>query len=333
MKIENIDILLKHAEIYNAQLKILDNQLNEPNVDETRREEIELRCRTIFKDMMGNLYSALDQIYFFLYCCYQNEGNILFSKDSNQVKQPVKQNLKGSKDANRDECKVGRNRWITKQCKIIFGNNCPKHIRYIQENLLQLQAVREVDKSGTEVCGRNGEPTLLRAVKIQHGPGNDLQFNPSDVSFEELKSVEKMDDWNDTSTFNLLHYFRNFVTHKSLNLIVCLTNDAYVDYTPGRLVKKGSWIIVPELSHLRHEKLSKRPKQYVHPLDKVCDKVLTFVIDQRNKLCFDAGGGTYPHKIGCNLRTGKITFMENNVYKGECNWQRARFYSGDHGTG
>lgn len=228
---------------------------------------------------MSNLYSVLDQIYFFLCCCFRNNGDISFSKVSNQIKQPVKHNLKGSKDADREECKEGRNRWIiTGQCKTIFGNNCPKHVRYFQENLLQLQAVRQVDKSGTEVLGRNGEPTLLRAVKIQHGPGNDLQFNPSDVSFE-LKSVEKMDDWNDTSIFNLLHYFRNFVVHKSLNLIACLTNDAYVNYTPDGplfVVEKGSWIFVSELSHLRHEKLSKHPKHYVHPLGKVCDKALTF---------------------------------------------------------
>ena len=242
--------------------------------------------------------------------------------------------MKGSKDADREECKEGRNRWITEQCKTIFGNNCPKHVRYFQENLLQLQAVRQVDKSGTEVLGRSGEPTLLRAVKIQHGPGNDLQFNPSDVSFE-LKSLEKMDDWNDTSIFNLLHFFRNFVVHKSLNLIACLTKDTYVKFMPGgpHIIEKGSWIFVPELSHLRHEELSKRPKHYVHPLDKVCDKALTFVIDQRNKLCFEAGGSTYPYNIGCDLRTGKITFLKNNVYKSECNWERARFWSDDDGTG
>ena len=340
VKIEDIDLLLKHAEIYNAQLKILGYQLNEPNVDETRREKIESSCATIFRDIMSNLYSVLDQIYFFLYCSFRNNGDISFSKDSNQIKQPVKHSLKASKDATRDkqpECKDRRNDWITEQCKTIFGNNCPRHVRYFQENLLKLQGITQVDKRGNEVCGRDGEPTLLRAVKIQHdGPGNDLQFNPSDVRFEELKSVEKMDDWNDTSIFNLLHFFRNFVVHKSLNLIACLTKDAEVNFMPGIpyiLIEKGSWIFVPELSHLRHEKLSTCLKYYVHPLDKVCDKALTFVIDQRNKLCFEAGGSTYPYKIGCDLRTGKITFIKNDVYKGECNWKMARFWSDDDGTG
>ena len=94
VKMEDIDLLLKHAEIYNAQLKILGNQLNEPNVDETRREKIESRCATKFRDMMSNLYSVLDQIYCFLYCCFRNNGDISFSKVSNQIKQPVKHNLK-----------------------------------------------------------------------------------------------------------------------------------------------------------------------------------------------------------------------------------------------
>ena len=341
-KIEHIDSLLRNAEICNAQLKFLDNQLNEPNVDDTRRKNIELACATTFKVMMSNLYSVLDHSYFFLYSSYRSNGDISF--DSNQIKQPVTYSLKWSKDATRDnhpECKEGRNSWITKQCKAIFGNNCPKHVRDFQENLLQLQVIREVDKSGEEVRGGKREPKLLRAVKIQHdGPGNDLQFNPSDVSFEELKSVEKMDDWNDTSIFNLLHFFRNFVVHKSLNLIACLTKDAYINCGRGGpciLTEKGSWIVVPELSHLRpekqSEKQSKLSKHYVHPLDKVCDKALTFVIDQRNRLCFYAGGSTYPYKIGYNLRTGMITFKTNNVPKGECRWEMAPFYYDDEGTG
>jgi len=338
-KIEHIDRLLKRAEICNAQLKILVNQLNEPNVDETRRKKIESRCEEIFRQMMSNLYSVLDYSYFFLYCSFRSNGDTSF--DSNQtIKQPVTYNLKGSKDATRDkqpECKERRNGWITEQSKSIFGNNCPRHVRDFQENLLQLQAIRQVDKSGKEVRGRKGEPTLLRVVKIQHdGPGNNLQFNPSDVSFEELKSVEKMDDWNDTSIFNLLHFYRNYVVHRSLNLIVCLTQDAYVNCKPGGpqvFTKKGSWIVVPELSHLRLEKQSQLSKHYVHPLDKVCDKALTFLIGQRNRLCFYAGGSTYPYKIECNLSTGVITFIKNNVYKGECEWKTALCWSDDEGTG
>ena len=72
VKVEDIDLLIRDAQIGSAQLHILHHRLiNSPNVDEIMREEIELKCALIFKDMMASYYSALDQIFYFLYCHFQ----------------------------------------------------------------------------------------------------------------------------------------------------------------------------------------------------------------------------------------------------------------------
>ena len=97
--IEDIDVVLRDAQVCNVQLNFLHRLLNQPNVDEKRIAEIESKCATIFRDMMSNLYSVLDQIYYYLYCHFQNNGNVSFSSVANQIKQPVAQNLKWSEDS------------------------------------------------------------------------------------------------------------------------------------------------------------------------------------------------------------------------------------------
>ena len=274
VKTEEIDLVLRDAQVCNHQLNfLLYHLLNEPNVDEERSAEIESKCATIFRDMMSNLYSVLDQIYYFLYCHFRNDGNVSYSNAAFRIKQPIKQDLKWSEDDTRDgqrECKKRRNDWVAEQCNTIFGGfNFPESkrivVRNFQNNLLQLQAIRKVDQSGHEVLGPNGEPTLLRVVSIEHNAqGNLSQFNPSSLEVEELRSVADTQLWNETIMFNLLHFFRNFTAHRSL--IACKIKEGYLNLEtrefksadpnsslsyPWILIAKGSWILVPELSHLR----------------------------------------------------------------------------------
>lgn len=305
-------------------------------------EEIALKCATIFRDMMVYLYSVLDQIYYFLYCHFQNNDYVSLSNDAFQIKQPITHNLKGSEDDRSDrmpDCKEKRNEWITDQCKKIFGVNCHGPENYnvgdFQKNLLRLQAIRKVDSSGKEVPEPNGVPTLLRACNIQHDPaGNGLQFSPRKVSFEELKSVRNMDDWDETTVFNLIHFFRNYTDHRSL--IALSARDGYLNLKTTKSIPepwcpsgKGFWILVPELSHLRQTKdVSDHvtPKFYPHPLTIVCNRAFTFVKDQRQNLCRGLGG-EYPYDVGWNSLTGVISFKKNNKDLGQCEWERANLFA------
>ena len=198
VNIENIDLVLRDAQICYFQLRFLDYMLNKPEVDERKSAEIESKCATIFRDMTSNLYSVLDQIYYFLYCHFQNKGNISYSNKAFQIKQPIKQNLKWSEDDTRDgqrECKGKRNEWVTDQCKTIFGDsNSPKPtrdgVRYFQNNLLGLQAIRKVDQSGHEVPGLDGGPTLLRVVSVEHNPSEDIEQNAEDIE-QNAEDIEQ----------------------------------------------------------------------------------------------------------------------------------------------
>lgn len=341
VRIEDIDLVLREAQICNAQLNILHHVLNRVDeANEEKRKAIESKTATIFRDLMSNLYSVLDQIYFFLYCHFQNNGNLSFSNAAFEIKQPIKQDLKWS-DGTRDglsECEGRRNEWVTKQCNKIFGGNYPEHnvqrIRAFQNNLLQLQAIRKVDKSGKEVCGANGEPTLLCARYIQNDAADLSQFNPSSIRFEELKSVKDLDSWNDTTIFNLLHFFRNFTAHRSL--IACLTRKGWLNLEtrefkcedqdlpkPWVFIAKGAWILVPELSHLRQAGWVD-PKCYQLPLLGVCAKALSFVTEQRNNLCSGVVDGVehYPYQVPWGL-DGMISFKKNEQDLGACYWDRA----------
>jgi len=343
VKIEDIDLVLKDAQICYAQLNILHLRVNEPDVDENIRAEIESKCAMIFRNMMFNLYSVLDQIYYYLHCYFQHDGDVSVSADVFKIKQPMNEKLKWSEDDTLDEpseCQEKRNEWITKQCKDIFGDNCPEHVRYLQENLLQLQAIRKVDQSGYEVTGPKAGPTLSRACDVRHdAAGKVSEFNPSSVKFEDLKSVENMDDWKDTTIFNLLHFFRNFTAHRSL--IACPIKDGYLncetrEFRPGDqnsplnvpwiFIAKGFWISVPELSHIRQKDV--RPyvatKFYQHPLLKVCDRFLSFVKIQRDNLC-RVVGGKYPYELGWDFE-GVITFRKNGNTVGRCEWERANLW-------
>ena len=342
VKIEEIDLGLRDALVCNHQLIFFHQLLDEPNVDEERSAEIESKCATIFRDMMSNFYSVLDQIYYFLYCHFRNDGNVSYNNAAFRIKQPIKQDLKWSEDHTRDEqpeCKKKRNDWVTEQCNTIFaGFNFPESrrnvVRDFQNNLLRLQAIRKVDQSGDAVLGPNGEPTLLRVVSIEHNAqGNLSQFNPSSLEVEELKSVADTQLWNETIMFNLLHFFRNFTAHRSL--IACEIREGYLNLQTGEFksadpnsilsdpwisIAKVVWISVPELSHLRQAERVIPPTFHRRPLFHVCSSLLTFVKNQRhNMLLVLDHEEDYPYVVSWTF-DGFITFKKNNHYLGKCKW-------------
>ena len=309
---------------------------------------------------MSNLYSVLDQIYYFLYCHFQNDENVSYSNDAFNIKQPIKLTLKRSEDEMRDqlpECKKIRNDWITEESKKIFGGfNFPKSqrraARCFQDNLLRLQAIREVDRAGKEVPGPNGGPKLLRVVLIEHDDAKDIEkdaegtlppfnpeFKPISLEVEDLTSVADP-GWNDTVEFNLLHFFRNFTAHRSL--IACKIRKGYLNLQtrefqpppepksnlsyPWIFIAKGSWILVPELSHLRQAERESPPKFHSRQLSVVCSRLLEFVKTQRhNVLLVLDHKEDYPYVVNWSW-DGFIKFTKNNQYLGKCEWQEARLW-------
>lgn len=208
----------------------------------------------------------------------------------------------------------------------------------MEDNLLRLQAIRKVDRSGREVLGPNGGPTLLRAVSIEHdAAGNLSQFNPSSLEVEDLKSVSDINSWNDTVEFNLLHFFRNFTAHRSL--IACKIKKGYLNLEtrkfepadqhlpePWILIAKGSWILVPELSNLREVGRVISPTFHQHPLLLVCSSLLTFVKNQRNNMLLVLGHiEDYPYVVKW-FSNGFITFEKNHQYLGKCRWEEAHLW-------
>lgn len=178
-------------------------------------------------------------------------------------------------------------------------------LRRFQDNLLKLQTITEVDGAGTLLytCSEHNPcpqgqqcpdkaPKLVRAKEITHVSGPELQspnlFMPTLVIFEELESVQDIDSWSDTTIFNLLHFFRNFTTHRLL--INCPTKTGYLnletrefkaegeegvgDACPWQKAAKGSWILVPEVSDVKHKDRDAPPRFHLHPLLRVCSQIL-----------------------------------------------------------
>lgn len=118
------------------------------------------------------------------------------------------------------------NDWVEDRCKEIFGAQCYEnielsayHLRSFQQNLLSIQAITEVDIAGNVVHKENNDGVRLVRACCDY---NQHQITPlEDLSFEELPSVQNLDFWNDAVVFNLLHFFRNFTTHRTL--IACQT--------------------------------------------------------------------------------------------------------------
>ena len=188
---------------------------------------------------MSSLYSVLDQVYYFLYCHYQNNGQTSFGAQAFQTNAPCKQNLKWSADVTTEQQQWSgtREKWLDDWCKLIFGPHNPQHMDWFRRNLLSLQAVREVNNAGDPVRNNDDEISLVHF------------FNGE---FHPLPSTKDMDDWRDVTSFNLLHFYRNFTTHRTLLQTVTDTghlNLSTMEFAPehtlsAEQINTGQWIRV-----------------------------------------------------------------------------------------
>lgn len=344
LSVRNIDLTLRDACVCNVELNILHHHLNDLD-NEDQRRRIEVRTATLFKEMMSALYTVLDQCYYYLYCHFQNEGKPSFHNAAFNIKTPVKQKLKHSEDETRDsqkECRGNRREFVHEQCRGIFGDRFDNgqeipDLRRFQDNLLTLQVITEVDRAGKVLKCPDGTPKCVRVKKITHAFGpqpNTNWFNPTGVTFEELESVQDRDGWSDTTIFNLLHFFRNFTTHRAL--ITCFAKNGYLnldtrefkaaaeegagDAWPWIKVGKGAWILVPEISHLKDRDRQDPPRFHEHPMLIVCSRILGFVIQQRSLLLKMADYDKSPITVSWYFGE-KLKFERGSQEIGICSWK------------
>ena len=354
VSLEDIDLSLRDAHVCKAELEVLDVRLNKPETNDDERKRIEVRTAILFMEMMSASYTVLDQCYYYLYCHFQNDGNPSFHNAAFHIKTPVGQNLmlKQSEDATQDskqEGSVAPNDFVNKKCVAIFGNDCfngkeKRNLRRFQVNLLRLQVITKVDEHGAllKTCFEHNQcqdeqcpdkaPKLFRAQEITHPSGHESHepdsFHPT---LEELKSVKDIDSWNETTIFHLLHFFRNFTTHRAL--IHCPTKGGYLNLKTREFkaereegagddwikIAKCAQIFVPEISHLKDKGREAPPRFHQHPLLKVCSKILSFVKDQRSLLLEMTGYHKSPITVSRSSEDG-LVFMRNNKRIGDCNW-------------
>lgn len=318
----------------------LRSRLKLQNEDDLQRR-IEFRMATLLRQMMSDSYTVLDQCYYYLYCHFQNHGKLSFHNDVVNIKTPVIQGLKHSKCKGQGSAfSVKRNKFVNDQCKQIFGNYCfnkeqeQRDLRAFQENLLKLQAITEVDAAGNPlyICLEHGDPCpegpqspcrsapkLVRVKEITHASSEPERqepklFNPATVTFEELESVQQIDSWSDTTIFNLLYYFRNFTTHRALRN--CTPN-----LKDGELKGKRCTLIpVPEINHLKQEKHEAPSRFHQLPLLKVCDKILSFVKEQRSLLLKVANYDKQPNTVTSFCWKDRLVFKSDDQEIGHCNF-------------
>lgn len=358
VSVGDIDLTLRDAQVCFEELKVLHSCLNEAktndddaqvccveqdlrsrlkqqNEDDLPRR-IEFRMASLLRQMMSGSYTVLDQCYYYLYCHFQNSGKLSFHEDVFNIKTPVKQELKYSKHGGQDRgVSSKRKKFVNDQCKQIFGNHCfneeqeQRDLRAFQENLLKLQAITEVDAGGRPlyICLERGDPCpegpqsprgsapkLVRVKEITHASSDPKLFNPATVTFEELESVQQIDSWSNTTIFNLLYYFRNFTTHRALRN--CTPN-----LETGELKgKRCTWIPVPEISHLKQEKREAPSRFQQLPLLKVCDKILSFVKEQRSLLLKVAKYDRQPNTVTSFCWNGRLVFKNDDKEIGDCHF-------------
>ena len=373
--VDAIDLVLREAKVCNAQLNCIHFLLNDNSntgKNQERRRSMEENTAMIFRDMVSYLYSVLDQIFYFLYCHFQNNGRVSFTNAAFNINQPISFKLKYSpnpgEDLNHPECtfKKKRNDWVEEQCRKIFGDQYYQNdnlnsrlaiIRNFQKDLLSIQAIKEVDKAGNELSA-NGGVKLVSACKIEHQelqarPDHlgevDHSFNPTTEDFQTLPSVENIDSWNFALIFNLLHFFRNFTTHRTL--IVCQTKPGYLnqqtfDFKPiedgqesqldaaeWKYIAKGSWIKVPELSHLRQNNRNAPVTFHWHRLLRVSSKLCWFVRTFRDNILrivegvhhYDGDDTLWPGSGA----TPQIALKRDGKVVGTYAWDSARLHAAD----
>ena len=180
-QIKDIDLILRNAQIKNAEFNRVHMLLNEGNNGITVENET-LR----FRSFLSDLYSVLDYMCYLLHCHYKNEGNEAFSSESRNVKFPFKTNLKKFPEGNSDEDperahQKRRNDWIRQQCELIFGVDNQPGKEYFKHLIERIQPVMYVNADG----------------------------DPIDPS--EAPEIE-----GDARSFSLLHFYRNYSTHRDL---------------------------------------------------------------------------------------------------------------------
>jgi len=272
-QIVNIDLLLRNAEVKNAEFNRVHTLLNEGDQGVTEANE-----RLRFRCFLIDLYSVLDYMCFLLYCHYKNEGRPAFSIESRNVNFPFTNNLRRFQggDRNIDPERAHQNRrnnWIRERCRLIFGEEREdqEDWNYFSEFVLSLQPLLYVNAAGDPIAA------------------------------DDVPEIE-----GDAESFSLLHFFRNYCTHRDL---VHLFPDAGVFYinlnTNERrfvpeggeqpfqeanqndvqqleITSKGFWVEVPYLQNYHQDRgiQPTRPK----PLLSLASRLLSFVIITRNNL-------------------------------------------------
>ena len=318
---EGIDPVLKEANICLRELDHLHYVLNKGHVDTGM---IEARVTLIFRNMMSSLYSVLDQVYYFLYCHYQNNGEASFAAETFQLNAPCKQDLKWSgKDTTdvKDQWSENRKNWLDEKCEQILGPSAPPESKtYLSQNLLCLQAVRKVNNAGQPVTN-DGDISLVH-------------FSSQSGKFQTLPSTNlDPDNWSDVTSFNLLHFYRNFTTHRTL-----LHTAAYPGYWNWRTrefvpeerlgpewdyIALGNFIMVPELSHLRDKNRTDPPKFHLKPLMRVCSSFVHLVKSQRDNLVrqMQMPNHDYPvYPYAVTLSKG-LAITKNGQPLWSCSWK------------
>ena len=229
------------------------------------------------------------------------------------------------------------------RCKEIFGAQYQSiergDCRRFQENLLSIQVFTEVSGNGDAVLdGVTGGVNLRRACNIQHEEPQARPFNPTSVEFRPLPSVQNINNWNEAMILNLLHFFRNFTTHRSvieckemrghlnLHTMEYVQELSYAEEhsTSWILIKEGSWIKVPELRHLRQKDRRDPITFYNLPVVSVCSKFLGFVKGQRDRLLAIVGGlegSNTNDTISCDWNGGPGVRINGQLKK----WYKARY--------
>lgn len=241
-------------------------------------------------------------------------------------------------------CKHKRNKRVEQWCEEIFGALYYQmfeleNIRRFQENLLSIQVITEVSGNGDAVPDGTGGVKLVRACNIRHEKPQARPFDPTSVEFSPLPSVQNINNWNEAMILNLLHFFRNFTTHRSvieckemrghLNLetmeYVPELDPAQIHSTTWITIKEGCWIKLPELRHLRQEDRTDPITFYNLPVVSVCSKFLGFVKGQRDRLLAIVGGlegSNVNDEISCDWHDGAPRVKINGQLK---EWYNARY--------
>ena len=349
LTVDAIDLMLRQAQVCNAQLQCIHCLLNQdPKAeDEEWRRKMATNTALIFRDMVSYLYSVLDSVFYFLYCHFQNNGTVSYTSASCNINQPIAQKLQYSQNIGRDaSCKDKRNEQVEKWCEAIFGAHYYNiielaKIRRFQKNLLSIQVITEVSGNGDAVLDGTGDVILRRACNIQLEERQAVPFNPTSVEFKLLPSVQNINNWNKAMILNLLHFFRNFTTHRTV--IECKEMRGHLnldtmEYIPSEressaditqiqwiVIKEGSWIKVPELRHLRQKHRRDPITFYNLPVVSVCRKFLRFVQGQRDRLLAIVGGlegSNVSNEISFDWHGGGPTVQINGQFK---EWYNARY--------